>query len=326
MSAIDRQALRWIALQSENKLDENDRANLDAWLAEDTRHQGAFIRAAVIQNALRQAANQNAIYPGEDRYSLRSSEADSNRHSIRRNFLRYGALAAGVAILGLTTAVPYFSERTTLTTAKGEFRRVELADSSVASINSGSELKVKLGKHERQITLEKGEAWFEVAKNRAKPFVVEVGDVHARAVGTAFGVRRFSGGAEILVTDGLVEVWTDSGSATRKLLGPGERAFVTHKAAEILVARQPGEIERKLAWRQGKLIFARHTLSDAVADFNRYSRRKIVIADPALESKRIFGQYQIDAPEQFARDIGTYLNVPIVVTSEKIIIGAADPG
>jgi hypothetical protein len=118
-------------------------------------------------------------------------------------------------------------------------------------------------------------------------------------------------------------VWTDGGNATRKLVSAGERTLVAGKAAQIQVARQPKEIERKLAWREGKLIFSSQTLREAVADFNRYSVRKIVIVDPAIEGRRIFGQYQIDAPEQFARDIGAYLNVPIGVTADKIMIGRA---
>jgi transmembrane sensor len=142
-----------------------------------------------------------------------------------------------------------------------------------------------------------------------------------RAVGTAFAVRRFEDGAEVLVTEGTVEVWTGNAKA---LLSAGQRSFVAYKTAQITVARQPQEIQRTLAWRDGKLIFTRQTLGEAVADFNRYSVKKIVISDPALENKRIFGQYQIDAAEQFARDIGAYLNVPIEVGAARIVIGAKD--
>lgn len=322
MSAIDNQALRWFALQSERALNDEERAELDAWLAEDTRHQGAFVRAAVIHNALRQATSQQGRSPGEDRYALRSEASGPAMQPGRRQLLRYGAVAACMAGVGLAGVLALQSGTSTLTTETGEFRRVALADSSVASINSGTELQVKVTQHERQVTLHRGEAWFDVAKDKAKPFVVEAGEVRARAVGTAFGVRRFQGGAEILVTEGLVEVWSDADTNMRKLVGAGERAVIKENTTGIFVARQPGEIDRKLAWREGKLIFTRQTLSDAVADFNRYSERKIVIIDSSIKDKRIVGQYQTDAPEQFARDIGAYLNVPIVITADKILIGS----
>jgi transmembrane sensor len=313
MSAIDNQALGWLRIQSERELDADECTVLDAWLDEDTRHKGAYVRAMVINNAISQAASHQNLYPGEDRYGLRS-EAPEIRGANRRAFLKYGGLAAGVGMsLGMT------DRRTILATAKGEFRRVALADRSVASINGNSELEVRLSNRQRQIVLVKGEAWFEVAKDKTKPFVVEAGDIHVRAVGTAFGVRRFRDGAEVLVTEGTVEVWTGKAKA---LLTAGQHGFVPYKSAQITATKQPQEVQRKLAWKDGKLIFTRQTLGEAVADFNRYSARKIIIADPALVNKRIFGQYQIDAAEQFARDIGAYLDVPIEVDVESIRIGA----
>lgn len=325
MSAINKKALWWYIRQQDQTLDAGQRAELDAWLAEDVRHQGAYVRAAVLHNALRQAG-QPAVYPGEDRYVLRTpgaapDGAASDGAPTRRRFLRYGALAAGVAAVGVSTALTYFSAPTTLTTAKGEARRVQLADTSVATLNTGSELTVQLGKHERRITLSKGEAWFAVAKDKSKPFIVAAGEARARAVGTAFSVRRLNGGAEILVTEGLVEVWAEGGNAEHKLVAAGERSYVPDRATQIEVARQPAEVERKLAWRDGKLVFLNQTLGEAVADFNRYSARKIVVADPALVDRKIFGRYQTDAPEQFARDIGAYLDVPVGASAEKIVIG-----
>jgi transmembrane sensor len=318
MSAIDNQALAWLRIQSERQLDADERAHLDAWLAEDTRHKGAYIRATVIDNAIAQAVSQQSLYPGEDRYALRP-DASEAKGTHRRALLKYGAWAAGVGLFGVGVSQNVTERPTTLSTSRGEFRRVALADTSVASINSSSRIEVRLTREKRQITLVKGEAWFEVAKDKSKPFVVEAGDVRVRAVGTAFGVRRFKDGAEVLVTEGTVEVWTGEAKA---LLSAGQRSFVPYKTAQINVARQPQDIQRKLAWREGKLIFTRQTLGEAVADFNRYSVKKIIISDPSLEGKRIFGQYQIDAAEQFARDIGAYLNVPIEVGVESIVIGA----
>jgi transmembrane sensor len=318
MSAIDNQALGWLRIQSERELDADERAILDAWLEEDTRHKGAYIRAIVINNAISQAVSHQNLYPGEDRYALRSDEPET-RGVNRRAWLKYGALAASLGVIGVGMSVGLTGHETTLATSKGEFRRVALADTSVASINSNSKLEVTLLDHKRQVVLVKGEAWFEVAKDKTKPFIVEAGDVRVRAVGTAFGVNRLKDGAEVLVTEGTVEVWTGKAKA---LLTAGQHSFVPYQTAQITVAQQPQEVQRKLAWRDGKLIFTRQTLREAVADFNRYSAKKIIISDPSLEGKRIFGQYQIDAAEQFARDIGAYLNVPIEIGAESIIIGA----
>jgi len=215
------------------------------------------------------------------------------------------------------------SDRAVLITAKGELRKVPLADQSVATINSGSQLEFRQTPQKRQVRLTRGEAWFEVAKDKSKPFIVDAGEVLVRAVGTAFCVRRYKNGAEVLVTEGTVEVWSKDGTAQKRLLTAGDQTFVEDHASDISVARQPREVERKLAWREGKLIFNNQTLSEAVADFNRYSQRKIVIVDPQLWNRKLVGQYQIDEPELFAKDVCKFLDVPIMITADQIMIGAA---
>jgi transmembrane sensor len=317
MSAIDNQALAWLRIQSERELDANERSAFDAWMAEDVRHRGAFIRAQVVQNVVAKTIARHGTQPGDDIYALRSSDMEQ-RGMNRRALFKYGGMAAGIALLGVGIVPSLRNNETTLATAKGELKRVALPDTSVASINSGSKVEVKLTRDKRQITLVKGEAWFEVAKDKSKPFVVEAGEVRVRAVGTAFGVHRLEKGVEILVTEGTVDAWN---GAARTRLVAGQRSFIPYKTAQITVEQQPQEVQRKLAWRDGMLVFTRQTLGEAVDDFNRYSVKKIVITDPSLAGKRIFGQYPIDAPEKFAQDIGSYLNVPIEVGADSISIG-----
>ena len=69
------------------------------------------------------------------------------------------------------------------------------------------------------------------------------------------------------------------------------------------------------------MILKNQTLGEAVADFNRYSPKTIVILDASLQDKRLFGQYQLDAPELFAKDVSTILSVPLVITADRILIG-----
>ena len=72
------------------------------------------------------------------------------------------------------------------------------------------------------------------------------------------------------------------------------------------------------------MILKNQTLKEAVADFNRYSPKTIVIVDAALRDKRLFGQYKLDAPELFAQDVSTVLDVPIDITADTIFIGRGE--
>ncbi|MDK6076038.1 FecR family protein [Massilia varians] len=323
MSAIDKEALRWVVRKSTRPLDADERTAFDAWFSADVRHQGAFLRATAIDEIVSEASVDEPVRAGLERPEKEWAGAAWMQPASRRAFLRYGGLAAGVALVVGAVMLPAQESSTVLATVKGEFRKVPLADSSVVSLNSASQVEVRLSRTARHIDLKQGEAWFDVAKDKSKPFVVAADDVRVRAVGTAFAVRRFSNGADILVTEGTVEVWSQGGTAQKRLLHAGEQAFVGNRATRIAATRAPLDIERKLAWRQGRLVFRNQTLGAAVADFNRYSARRIVIADPRLMDKTLVGQYQIDAPEHFARDVGSFLEVPVSITGDSIVIGKA---
>lgn len=325
MPTIDEQAASWMVRCTGRGLSAKEQQQLDLWLAADIRHQGAYLRALAINNALSHAMVQENLRPRPENLLALTPQPEPQRTRLElRRLPRYGALAASLALVcGLLWHAVGNQD---LMTAKGETRQFPLADTSLASLNSGSKIAVELSDSARRINLKQGEAWFQVAKDKRKPFIVSAGAVRVKAVGTAFAVRRYPQGAEILVTEGVVEVWSNKGGPKRLLLSQGERAFVPELASEMHASRQPGEIARRLAWRTGKLIFINQTLAEAVADFNRYSPRKLIIADPALHGITFIGQYAVDAPEVFAKDVCTYLNVPLQITADTILIGAARPG
>jgi transmembrane sensor len=319
MLTIEQQANRWVVRQAEHGLDQAEQAVLDAWCAADKRHRGAFGRALALHHAIVNAAAQPV--PALPEAVAPVGQPAANGVQARRRLFGLAALAAGIA--AAFVAVPHFTRPSSVSiaTAVGEFRRVPLADQSIANINSGSEIEVVLTDRLRQVELKQGEAWFEVAKDKSRPFVVSAGGARVRAVGTSFSVHRHALGAEILVTEGVVEVWRSGSDGGKRLVAAGERAAVPEQGSAIAIVRDPEEITRSLAWREGKLVFTNQALDLAVADFNRYTRKQIVIADPKLAARTLIGQYRIDDPEQFARSVGMLLNAPVAVTHDRIIVG-----
>lgn len=314
MSKTDDEALAWMAKQSAGPLSDADQQAFAAWYADHPRHQGAYLRAQAIWHSLGKAAIQPNLVPA-------TKPAGGARN--RRGFLMGGIAATAAVVTVGGYAAKVLRDRQVLTTAVGEFRKVPLADQSLASLYSGSHVEVSMTARLRRVVLREGEAWFEVAKNPEAPFVVEAGDIRVRAVGTAFSVRRRANGADVLVTEGVVEAWSDGGNAERRRITAGEEAFIADDAEVIEVSGTPAEIERKLAWREGNVVLDNDTLADAVAQFNRYNAEKIVIADPRLNASRFVGQYRIDQPEQFADAVHSLLNVPTGRDSRGIVIGRA---
>lgn len=315
MSQIDDEAQRWALLGADRDLDPAEQAKLDGWLAADSRHRGAYARALAIHNALSRVAAQENLRP----QAVAAVSPPLARWTGRRRALALGAVAASMAVIGYPVFRLAGSEGTMLATSRGEFRRVPLPDRSIASIAGSSRIEIRFTRQAREILVHEGEAWFEVAGDVSRPFLARVNGVQARAVGTAFGVRHENGGAEVFVTHGVVSVSNDAAATAQ--LQAGEQAFVAERGSKIGIDRNPAEVQRRLAWREGNLVFMNQPLEDAVADFNRYGSRTIVIADRRIARQPLVGRYRIDAPERFARDVAAFLAVPVAISAKEIRIG-----
>jgi len=310
---IDAEAARLVARMDGDAWSDADEGELDIWLSRDPRHPGALLRA-------------QAAWMTLDRPFAAHAVSRDDAASVPR-FSRRGLLAGSGAVVAASIAggVLLLSGGTSYATAVGEIRRVPLGDGSIAAINTASAIDVRLEDAGRRVRLDRGEVWFQVARDRYRPFVVAAGRARVRAVGTAFSVRRGDGGVHVLVTEGEVEVWADGAEGHRVRLTAGSRGFVADNAAigEALVT--PSSIDRALAWRNGKIDLVGDRLDGAVAEFNRYNRRQLVVGDPAIAGERFDGVFRTDDPEGFAKAVEVSLSVPVDLSDPtQIRIGKPD--
>lgn len=303
---IEAEAARWIWRRDRDGRTPELEAGLEAWLAEDVRRHGALLKAEAVWNLLDLARE-----PGAQTVQRRP------RAISRRTWLAGSGAAIAAAMVGAGVLV---LREDRFSTRLGEVRRVPLTDGSTVAINTASEVDVAFRREQRTVRLRTGEAWFQVAHDVQRPFVVEAGAVRVRAVGTAFSVRRRVDGAEVLVTEGVVEVWAQGATGAPARLKAGQGAFVAEGAGPRPPAA-PAAVDRKLEWRYGKIDLAGETLREAVADFNRYNDRKLVIADPRIADERFYGVFNTGGPDAFAAAVGASLGVEVEVRGDQIIVG-----
>lgn len=290
-------------------LDAAGRAELKAWLAQDRRHAGALLRAQAGLSAIDRAVTARAPIDDASPSSLAAAPT-------RRRLLAgaAGAMAAGIAGI---VAWPYLMvER--VTTARGEIRRLPLADGSVATIDTSSTLRVAMADDIRRVALQEGQAWFQVAKDRKRPFVVDAGIAQVRAVGTAFSVRRTASGVRVAVTEGRVAAWASDSSGTMSILEAGQYATFRRGAAAPEITTEPAAIERSLAWRNGEIALENEPLGSAVEQFNRYNRQQLVIVDQSLAGAPLVGLFRIDRPADFAATLSASLDIAVTTTPGEI--------
>jgi transmembrane sensor len=285
---IDEDAAEWAVKRETRGSDPLFLAELDTWLGADPRRAGALLRAEAALSYL----NRGRALGGGQANTMRVPRIG------RRSLLIGGGVAAlAASIGGLALLLP---REQSIETMVGEIRKVPLADGSVVAVNTASEVVVALTSDTRRLMLAKGEAWFKVAPDTRRPFLVEAGAVRVQALGTAFSVRRQDNGAYILVTEGTVEIWTVGEENHRIKVSAGNKALLGAGRPPQAVAAN-SEIENSLAWRNGEIVLYGQSLADAAAEFNRYNTRKVVVSDPQLAAETMVGRFNADEPEAFAR-------------------------
>jgi transmembrane sensor len=226
------------------------------------------------------------------------------------------ALAVAAMVTVLSVALHFSRDGNAYRTGVGEQQVVVLNDGTRVSLNTATRLSVDLGPKQRTVTLERGEALFEVAKDAHRPFVVRVAGSEVVAIGTVFAVRLTVDGTKagdklaVTLIEGQVAVRRteqdgNPGAAPVPpvLMQPGERVRLATTAPTAPLVDKP-RIEQVMAWKRSEAVFDDVSLQEAVAEMNRYSRAPIVLAgDAALAERRISGLFRTGDNVGFARAV-----------------------
>lgn len=300
---IEDTAAEWVVRLDRGALSEAEQRELDSWLEASTRHRGAFVRA-------------QAMWVDLDRVAaLQAGRAPLDPPAERPPWLRAASFAGAVLAAGvvLTLALGSFlSGRET--TEVGEVRRLTLDDGSAVALNTSSLMQVQFRDDERRVVLRRGEASFQVAHDVERPFVVQARDVSVRAVGTAFTVRLLESSVAVTVSEGVVEVVRSGGgvqSIERKTAGRNLEVIAAQMQPLAATPLQEQEVERRLSWEQGRLVFDGDRLDAAVEEVNRYSSLPVVIDDPRLAGKSFVGVFRTGDARAFASAAAAAFEVPL---------------
>jgi transmembrane sensor len=282
------EAADWVVRLQSETLAPEDVLAFDAWLEASPAHARAYDAAlAAWMEYGREAA---AVAEG-----LRTRRAA--RPLTRRFYVGAGAIAAAaaVAMVALPMLQPQPAAQS-YATAKGQHRTVTLADGTRIDLNADTRLTVALDRGGRHVTMDEGQAVFDVAHDARRPFLIAAGDRTVQVVGTQFDVRRRAGKLSVTVARGAVEVLPNSqglGAAYR--LHPGQRFDHLEGAREAHVDAVAAD--EVLGWRTGRLVYRGQPLSEVVADLNAQFTQPISIDDPKLAETPFSGVLVVDGDE-----------------------------
>jgi transmembrane sensor len=325
---IEEEAATWIWRMDAGAAAGADPEGFEAWLRLDPRHRRAVEELYKVWEALDGLPDVRRSEPIPD---LNETPLPA---VVRKGRPLWFAAAAAVLVAGVAGVIWWTqrSETQVLATAVGQHRSVTLVDGSIVALNTNSIVETNIGRHSREIYLRKGEAHFDVAHDRLRPFLVHAGDAVVRAVGTAFEVRvRADQHVDVLVNEGRVEVQPDVVETPTAAVPEHSKVTVKVKAVSAgeelstatnnyaIVPVSAEQLSSDLAWRDGAVVFDSAPLSQAITEIQRYTDARIEISDPSIANLPVGGRFKTDDLQGFLDGLEAALPVTIRRTPNGLV-------
>lgn len=321
---VDDQAAAWAARMLSGAMTTPERKALDDWLSKDIRHRKAYAEYMEITDLAQNASGgpaEEILESDLENFAARESGKKARRYWYVASPALAACLAAALFFGGvfMPSSAPLQPERHQ--TARGETLEVNLADGSRITLNTNSVVEVLYADDERQVSLDSGEALFEVVFDPGRPFRVDTHTAEVLVVGTTFNVRALEAETTISVLSGTVNVSVDAvGAQTvakvtlgagQALSGDGDAVFGDVYAIDTQTAA---------AWRRGMAFYENEPLTSMISDLNRYYRLPLVIGDESLAGIPVTGGFDVTNQDATVQALAVALSLEADRQASAIVL------
>jgi transmembrane sensor len=311
-AAVQLAAARWVIARQDNESwSPDDQTEFDAWLNETAANRVAFLRADQAWQRTSRAA------------ALKRPMREPAVQSLSRLPGAKLVAAIGTVLLLSAGAFGYFTQPNYIPyeTPVGGRQILTLADGSQIELNTNSKVRIAKIENSRRVIVDRGDVYFDVRHDSRRPFVVTA---HGRTLvdlGTKFLVRERPEALEVSLLEGKLRLDAPKGGkGPATIMAPGEVAVATEQTTSVTKGAHTA-LATELSWRQGILIFHHTPLSEAVAEFNRYTTRKITISNPVIARLEINGKFRTNDISMFADVTADVLGLKADKHDDRIVIG-----
>lgn len=326
---IEQQAAEWLGLREERPFSVEEAGAFSAWLAADPRHEATVKELSAAWHTF----DSLASYPRPA-----NGAADPDFFRRRKKAAAWRASAAvAAAVIAIAGAAYWRLSELFPNQDRGNPSFAVPPSNSISRLSDGSEVELRAGglvepvfsPEERRVRLIAGEAHFAVTKDPTRPFLVEASGVFVRALGTAFNVRFDGAQVEVLVTEGVVEVYSHDATGATELAALQRARIPLGPAPTLLVIPENvtrSEINRALAWHTGRYVFEATPLADVVERFQRHAVAQIVVRESELAQLRISGQLNARNLDGLLELLKTSFGLAVDRGEERIVISTGPRG
>lgn len=327
--ALHEAAAEWLVRRQDASWSAEDARELDAWLAAGPAHQQAYAQVSRTWQDLarvpRPALASDARGVAPEAAARPSSRQPAARPGFWQKLLGQPAFSKAYAVICVAVVLSsgygwYRWDNTpgytlNVATDAGETRQLDLPDGSHVALNFNSTLQVRYYPRRRELVLNQGEGYFDVAPDARRPFTVDARQSRVTVVGTAFNVRNAPDEVIVKVLHGRVRVQPDRDKAGAELTLTAEEGLAvdTHKASYRPVSALPESVG---GWRNGRLVYRRTPLGEVVQEVAQYVGKPVSLASPGLKSLPVSGFAATNAPATFLEALPDLLPVQVKRTAD----------
>lgn len=317
-------AHEWLVFLASEEANDSDRQRFNEWLAQDETHRTAYQHANAIWQAAASLESLKSLEPrfsDKPRASLWSTISQWLSFDIPQ--AQWAMALSLVAIIGLTLVIPSSPQTPPpqyYQTLTAEIRSVELADGSEITLSPQTQLEVSYSDKQRHVKLLQGEAFFIVAKNPQRPFIVDSRSTQVTVLGTRFNVNSNSFNTTVAVAEGKVQVESlaiPGYSDAETKLTAGQQISVSEvKGLEQVTAIDADNVD---AWRRNVRIYEAQALEDVLRDLSRYHSAELVITDQSLNQQAVTAVFPTRNISQMLAALESVLPVTVVEIDDRRI-------
>lgn len=313
---ISNEAIDWFSKLGSELASSEDYKNFEAWRRQSSMHAQAYADvekfwASLDGPALRVYQQKNTSV------SSKSTGSAAIRHVTRERWLLGGlALAsAWLAVFWLPGMLRFWSSD--YCTQWGEKREIVLADHSLVTLNTHTAVSVDYSSERRKVSLTEGEAYFQVARDRSRPFIVETAYGVVQVTGTVFNVYAQEKRMTVTVSEGRVRVSSGSAQGHAVELTAGQQVVGDGNGIGRIIETDARQLS---IWREDLLVFTMRPLAEVVDELNRYFPGRILIADPRIRQRIVSGAFDLTRPEEAVRAIEKTLGLASLKISDALML------
>jgi transmembrane sensor len=308
---LRQEAIAWLARLSDREATAEDREGFERWRSQSSAHARMFERLARTWGD--RILNTAALHVAQGESVLKA------KHPTGSKLIRY-VVACTACLAALILGGIYFDLITRLQadyqTAVGERHTVRLPDESLVTLNAHTAIATSFNERVRTVRILKGEAFFRVRHDAARPFVVESKETVTRAVGTEFVVRRRHGSDRVTVLEGIVEVTARRGTTTTQLTAGN----MVETEEGRLTAGRPVDPSIASAWLNGLLIVDGAPLGEVIEELRRYHHGAIFLWNRRAADMRVTGTYKLDEPSRIVFHLTKTFPLQKLAFADRMIV------